>query len=168
MILICYDGSADARAAIADAGRVLSGHPAIVLTVWEPLAEVLARTAAGNALMAGINAPMAADEEAEAEAGRLAEEGAELARAAGFDASPRARPQNGMVSDTIIAQADRANATAIVMGSRGRTGLQSVMGSVSHAVVQRSDRAVMVVPSAEVVAGRRERLHHGRGGHLQL
>ena len=44
MILICYDGSADARAAIADAGRVLSGHPAIVLTVWEPLSEILART----------------------------------------------------------------------------------------------------------------------------
>lgn len=164
VILICYDGSADARAAIVDAGRVLSGHPAIVLTVWEPLTQVLARTAAGSALMAGLNTPMAADEESEAEAGRVADEGADLARAAGFDAWARVRPQAGSISDTIIAQADRVNATAIVMGSRGRTGLQSVLGSVSHAVVQRSDRAVMVVPSAEVAAGRRRRLQHGRAG----
>jgi nucleotide-binding universal stress UspA family protein len=162
VILICYDGSDDSRAAIADAGRVLAGHPAIVLTVWEPIAEVLARTAAGGALMAGMNTPMAVDEEAETEARRVAEEGAELARTAGFDASSRVCAQTATVPDTIIAQADRANATAIVMGTRGRTGLQSVMGSVSHAVVQRSDRAVMVVPSAELAAGRRERLHHGR------
>jgi nucleotide-binding universal stress UspA family protein len=162
VILICYDGSADARAAITDAGRVLAGHPAIVLTVWEPIAEVLARTAAGTALMAGLNTPMPADEEAETEAWRVAEEGAEIARAAGFDATPRVCSQSATVSDTIIAQADRANATAIVMGTRGRTGLQSVMGSVSHAVVQRADRAVMVVPSAGLAAGRRQRLHHGR------
>lgn len=164
MILICYDGSADARAAIADAGRVLAGHPAIVLTVWESVTQVLARTGAGSALMAGLSTPMAADEEAEAEAGRVADEGAELARAAGFDALSRVRAQTGSVPETIIAQADRANATAIVMGSRGRTGLQSVLGSVSHAVVQRSDRAVMVVPSGEVVAERRARLHHGQVG----
>ena len=158
MILICYDGSADARAAIADAGRVLSGHPAIVLTVWEPVTQVLARMAAGSALMAGLNTPLAADEDAAEEAGRVAEEGAELARAAGFDASARARALSGSISDTIIAQADRANAAAIVMGSRGRTGLQSVLGSVSHTVVQRSDRAVMIVPSPQVAAGRRERI----------
>jgi nucleotide-binding universal stress UspA family protein len=156
VILICYDGSADARAAIADAGRVLSGHPAVVLTVWEPITEVLVRTPAGTALMAGLSAPMPADREAETEAHRVADEGADLARAAGLDASPRVCAQSGSVADTIIAQADRANATAIIMGSRGRTGLQSLMGSVSHAVVQRSDRAVMVVPSAAVAAARQE------------
>ncbi len=163
VVLICYDGSADAKAAVAQAGRVLSGHPAVVLTVWEPLTEILARTAAGEALMAGLSAPMGADEEAEKEAARTAAEGADLARAAGFDATPRACPQSGTVSDTIIAQADRANATAIVMGSRGRTGLQALLGSVSHAVVQRAGRAVMVVPSAQVAGARREglrRAHH--------
>ena len=163
MILICYDGSADARAAIAQAGRVLAAHPAIVLTVWEPITEVLARTAAGTALIAGMSAGMPADEEAETEARRVADEGAELARAAGFDASPRICAQSGLVADTIIAQADRANATAIVMGSRGRTGMQAWLGSVSHAVVQHGDRAVMVIPSGAVVADRRGRLHHGRG-----
>jgi nucleotide-binding universal stress UspA family protein len=103
---------------------------------------------------------LAADEEAETEAQRIADEGADLARAAGLDATARRRPQCGSVSDTIIAQADRANATVIVMGTRGRTGLQSLLGGISHAVVQRADRAVMVAPSAELAARRSARLHH--------
>ena len=162
MILICYDGSADARAAIADAGPVLSGHPAIVLTVWEPLSEILARTPAGAGLMAGLGESGAADDETRQAATRTAEEGVQLARAAGFDPTARTRAQSGSISDTIIAEADVANATAIVMGSRGRTGLQSVLGSVSHAVVQGADRAVMVVPSADIAAARRERLQAHR------
>jgi hypothetical protein len=44
MILLCYDGSADARAAIEHAGELLSGQPATVLTVREPFAELIART----------------------------------------------------------------------------------------------------------------------------
>jgi len=41
------------------------------------------------------------------------------------------------------------------MGSRGLTGLKSLLlGSVSHAVIQRADRAVIVVPSTEVAASR--------------
>ena len=39
-------------------------------------------------------------------------------------------------------------ADAILMGTRGLTGLKSVvLGSVSHAVLQRADRPVVVVPS---------------------
>ena len=161
LILVCYDGSDNARAAIADAGRVLSGHPAIVLTVWEPLSEILARTPAGTALLAGLGSQEGADEESKREAQRIADQGADLARAAGLDPTPRACPQSGSVADTIIAQADRAGATAIVMGTRGRTGVQSLLGSVSHAVVQHADRAVMVAPSAELAGRRRER-HHRR------
>jgi nucleotide-binding universal stress UspA family protein len=157
VILICYDGSADAQAAIAEAGRVLAGHPATVLTVWEPLSEVFARTPAVIGLMAGLGDTADVDEETRKAAELTAGQGAELARQSGFDASPRARPQAGSVSDTILGQADAANATVIVMGTRGRTGIESLLGSVSHAVLQRADRAVMVVPSAGVAAERRER-----------
>jgi hypothetical protein len=38
MILICYDGSADAKAAIESAGELLDCQPAIVVTVWQPVA----------------------------------------------------------------------------------------------------------------------------------
>jgi hypothetical protein len=41
------------------------------------------------------------------------------------------------------------------MGSRGLTGLKSLLlGSVSHAVVQRADRTVIIVPSSEVARSR--------------
>ena len=48
---------------------------------------------------------------------------------------------------------------AILMGSRGLTGVKSMLlGSVSRAVIQHADRMVIVVPSPEVAAARaRER-----------
>src|ERR1700759_635378 len=36
MIIIGYDGSPDARAGIKQAGMLMSGDPALVLTVWGP------------------------------------------------------------------------------------------------------------------------------------
>ena len=47
MILISYDGSDDAKAAIDRAGVLFPGRQAIVLTVWEPFIDVLARSGAG-------------------------------------------------------------------------------------------------------------------------
>jgi hypothetical protein len=44
MILLCCDGSEDARAGIDHAGKLLTGQPATVLTVWEPFIDVLARS----------------------------------------------------------------------------------------------------------------------------
>lgn len=35
VILICYDGSADAQCAIERAGELLGGQPATILTVWD-------------------------------------------------------------------------------------------------------------------------------------
>lgn len=160
MILICYDGSADAKAAIADAGRVLAGHPATVLTVWPSVAELMTHTPSGVALMAGFGDSSEVDHASRRAAEEAAAEGAELAHQAGFDASARTCQQIGTVADTILAQADATNATAIVMGSRGRSGLELFfLGSVSHGVVQRADRAVLVVPSPAVAAERHERLH---------
>ena len=40
VVLLCFDGSDDAGAAIARAGEVLAARAAVVLTVWEPVAFV--------------------------------------------------------------------------------------------------------------------------------
>ena len=54
-----------------------------------------------------------------------------------------------------LSEADDAKANAIVLGTRGLTGLKSLMlGSVSHAVVQHADRPVIIVPSPEITAKR--------------
>src|SRR5215207_11741130 len=83
-ILFAYDGSRHAKAAIREAGRQLrNGRPAIVLTVWRPVAALPLATAAGLS-------SVGREDSIEHEALCLAEEGAELARSIGFDAEPLA------------------------------------------------------------------------------
>jgi hypothetical protein len=43
MVLSCYDGSADAQAAIDRAGLLMTGSGAMVLVIWETLVETLTR-----------------------------------------------------------------------------------------------------------------------------
>ena len=43
MILLCYDGSADAKAAIDRAGPLMSGSKATVLVIWETILETMTR-----------------------------------------------------------------------------------------------------------------------------
>lgn len=54
MILICYDGSADARSAVEHAAELFRDKPATVLTVWQPFAEVVARSTVGFGLVPSI------------------------------------------------------------------------------------------------------------------
>jgi hypothetical protein len=76
-------------------------------------------------------------------------EGAKLATDAGLDASPLAVVRSMTAVDTILAQAERAHASAIGWGGVG----SAFLGSVSHDVVQHADRPALVIPSPEV-AGR--------------
>ena len=80
MILICYDGSNDAKWAVEQSGELLGCQPATVLTVWQPFAEVLARAPVGFGLGFGAVDIDKADEASRQTAVALAEEGAELAR----------------------------------------------------------------------------------------
>lgn len=155
-ILIAYDGSADAQTAIETAGALFAGSPVVVLTVWEGFSEVIARAGAGLAA-----APLDFDEidQANSRAAReRAEQGCGLARTAGLEAEPRVAQQDVTVWQTILGQAEAVGADAVVMGSRGLTGVRSLLlGSVSHAVLQHADRPVVVVPGAKVAHQRAER-----------
>jgi nucleotide-binding universal stress UspA family protein len=159
MILICYDGSDDAKAAIAQAGALFAGQPATVLTVWERLTDRLSRSPAALGMVAGLGDTTEADEATRAGAEETAEEGAGLARQAGLEASARIVERGLSIADAILREADRANASAVVLGSRGLGGVGSfVLGSVSHAVVQHADRSVVVIPSPTVARRRNEEL----------
>lgn len=162
MILICYDGSADAKAAIDQTAELLGGQPATVLTVWQPFAEVIAETPLGFGFAPGVLNIEEADSASRDAAQRLAAEGAELARQAGFNAKPRETSRLQTTAHSILAEADAIGADAIVLGSRGLTGLKSLLlGSVSHAVLQRADRTVIVVPSPAVADSRKPRRAQG-------
>ena len=150
MILIGYDGSPDAKNAIDRAGELLGDGPVMVLTVWQPIAQTLAASPVGRGPMAGLGSMEDTDDALRRAADHRAEEGAELARARGLDSRSGTCAQERSTAATILNQARTLNASAIVVGSRGLSGLKSLLlGSVSHAVIQLADRPVLVVPSPD-------------------
>jgi nucleotide-binding universal stress UspA family protein len=161
MILASYDGSQDAQAAIDRAAQLMPGAEVTVLTVWEPFQHALSRTG-GMGMGMGTSYPDGGEIDAatEAAASAMATEGADRATAAGLVAEPRIAVRENDVAGAILAVADELDANAIVLGTRGLTGLRSMLlGSVSDAVLQHADRTVIVVPSPSVVEERREWVH---------
>jgi nucleotide-binding universal stress UspA family protein len=151
MILVAYDGSADAQAAIDRVAELMPGAEVTVLSVWEPFADALARSGAMG-LGVGMAGRYAESDDLDASiaaaALATAAEGAQRATAAGLVAHPRSAARDGGIATTIIATADDVEADLIATGTRGLGGVKSfLLGSVSHAVVQHADRAVLVVPS---------------------
>ena len=138
-ILITFDGSDCAKAAIEEAGRQLrDDRGAIVLTVWEPLDAV----PFWGAPMATV--PTEITEEVVARAEQVAAEGVALAAAAGFDATPRAE-LGAPVWARIVETADEVGASVIVLGSHGRSSVgYAVMGSVATAVAHHANAPVLI------------------------
>ena len=153
MILIAYDGSADAQTAIERAGELFKGETATVLTVWERFIDVVTRTGAGMPI--GEVDYERLDRTADEQARLRAQEGAEHAEQAGLRAQTRVRPREVSIAAAILAEADELGAAAIVVGTRGLTGLKSLwLGSVSQAVIQHAHVPVLVVPTPETAAER--------------
>jgi nucleotide-binding universal stress UspA family protein len=148
-ILIAYDGSQSADAAIAFAAKLFDHDhaDAVVLSVWEPLTVQALR-----AMRFGGSAPPIpvdvdeVDDNAEAQARRLAEHGARLAGEAGLEARALWAADERRIADTIVESADELDADLIVMGERGLAGLAAFFGSVSNHVLQHASRPVLVVP----------------------
>ncbi len=164
--LLCYDGSDYARRAIEQAGAVLDGGPAVVLTVWESIGPPALRHPIPAVAEFGRefreetskDVVEALDAETAAWARATAAEGAELARGSGFDARPVAHRALGRPAERIEATvwqavidiADQEDAAVIVLGSRGRSGLKAaLLGSVSYGVVHNAGRPVLTVPPAD-------------------
>jgi nucleotide-binding universal stress UspA family protein len=142
-VLFAYDGSDLAKLAIEEAARQLGrGRDALVLTVWQPF-DV------GFVPAGGIRFDAAQISEVREAAERTAAEGASLAESAGF----RARSAAGEATPTwkgIVKLAHEHDASLIVVGSHGRTGLASVLiGSVAEAVAAHSRRSVLIVHRPE-------------------
>ena len=137
-ILIAYDGSEYAKEAIKQAGEQLrDGRRAIVLTVWQPYSAM-------GFVGAPAVVPVELEQNVEREARRVAEEGARLARRAGFDAEPLVA-QGDPVWQRIVESAEEHDADILVMGSHGRTGISRLLlGSVASAAANHTDRLVLI------------------------
>jgi len=145
-LLLCYDGSEPAKHAIERAAGLLGTRHAVVLTVWQPTAVLgsFAWAGATESMLNYVELDRAATELAE----RIASEGAGVAQNAGMRAEPLAVKATGPVWKTILEVAAGHDVSTIVIGSRGLTGLRSMLlGSVSTAVVHHADRPTLVIHS---------------------
>ena len=145
-VLLCYDGSPDAAEAIRHAAGLTGGGPAVVLYVWLPPSALLlaGKTVADEHPLAPAITEF--DSATRGEAERVAAEGAEIAREAGFDASPLAERAGRGVWRAIVKVADEQDARAVVVGSHGHSAASAMLGSVSHGVVNHCRRPVLVAP----------------------
>ena len=72
--------------------------------------------------------------------------GVRIAKEAGLKAEPVPVKATGTVWRTLIEIADSCDAATIVVGSRGLTGVRSMlMGSVSNGVIHHAGRPTLVV-----------------------
>jgi nucleotide-binding universal stress UspA family protein len=148
--LIAYDGSEDAAAAVERAAALLRERRALVVCVWQSLSALLLHTDVEGLTGSMREAAEELDAEDARDARRIAEEGAELARAAGFHAEPLALRGRPKPWQTLLEEAERVDAAVIVSGRRGRGGLGSgLLGSVSSGLLHHGRRPLLVVPPLE-------------------
>lgn len=138
-VLFAYDGSDLAGLAIAEAARHLEpGRDAVVLTVWRPFGV-------GFVPADEVKFDAAASDQVGRAAEETAAQGASMAQAAGFHARSLAIKE-ATTWKGIASVADDLDASPIVLGSHGKSGLAGVfLGSVAAAVAAHSGRTVLIV-----------------------
>lgn len=153
-VVVAFDGSDEARAAVREAAVLFGGRELVVVTAWEPgltLAWQTMPDATGVTYLPPSAQEVETVDRIEREhAVTVAEAGVRLAAEHGARARPRAVPEELDVAESVEAVAADEDAAAIVVGSRGlgtvRAGL---LGSTSKQLLQHARRPVVVVrPSA--------------------
>jgi len=147
-VLLGYDGSPSSATAITVAGQLLAPRKAVICHVWSGLSRAMLH--AEPAALPGVLRDAAQElDDADATAGaQVAADGAERARAAGFDATPLPEREHGKTWRTLLEAGDRSDASVIAVGAHGLSGIgRAVLGSVSTALVHHSSIPVLVVPA---------------------
>lgn len=153
-VIVAFDGSAEARAAVLAAAGLFRDRPLLIVSVWEPGLAMAAQTYP-DAL--GITYPAPSAEEVATvdrlqreHAAATAEAGAQLARGLGATAEALPVPDSADVAETVAATAEQRDAAAVVVGSRGLGGVKSkLLGSTSRRLLHDSRRPLLVVRAPE-------------------
>ena len=154
-LLIAFDGSAAAEAAVRAAAALFPGARATVLTIHEPAFGAATAYRAGGGLMSPeLVEQNVTDLERElvAEAEAAAAEGAELAVAMGLAAESAVARGARQPWEPILSAAADGDADVVVCGSRGRGAVaRSVLGSTSSSLLHHAQRAVLIAPEVETL-----------------
>jgi nucleotide-binding universal stress UspA family protein len=147
VVLVGYDGSREASAAIAVGARLLPDVAVRVVNVWAPPGadQALRRRITRRARTVDELSALI-EQECAAAAEDVAADGAALARAAGWRAEPAAHRGYGDAGAVLARLAGEVPATVLVVGSRGLGGAAALLGSVSDLAVHHSPAPVLVVP----------------------
>ena len=153
-VVIAFDGSDAARHAIAGAAKVIGSCHTVVVTVWEEglayAGPVMPAEGMMTTPMIDPSVALEVDRSVHARADRVAHEGTGLAQSLGLDAEPLAVPDDGTIAGTIMTVARQQEAVAIVVGSRGLSGIRARLeGSTSKALLKHSPCPVLVVHEPE-------------------
>jgi nucleotide-binding universal stress UspA family protein len=150
-VLVGYDASELAKAAVRHAADLFPERPAMLVTVWEPGLATMSLTPIYDVSMSGMLPPdpevtEAVDRAQREHASRVAAEGAELARSLGLAAEAHAVPDELDVAETLIALARERTAAVVVVGSQGMSWRRSrLLGGVSRKLIEQCDRPVLVI-----------------------
>lgn len=146
--IVGYDGSDHAREAIRAAARLLAHRQVEVDTVWSPYTGAAGVEPMGVSVAVMTRAAEQINSGQKTTAVATAQEGARLAAAEGLDATPEAVQAAGRVWRTLTERGSSRDAKALVVGSRGRSGVASaLLGSVSTGIAHHSPAPLLVVPA---------------------
>ena len=150
-VVVAYDGSAEAKAAVREAATLFATRRLVVASVWEPglaMAMAMAPTdPTGIGYVPPTGEAVAAVDRAQRDhATEVADEGVGIARELGANADAYPVPDERDVAMTLAELAGELDACAIVVGSRGLGAVKSkLLGSTSAELLRRAGRPVLVV-----------------------
>ena len=145
-IVLGYDGSEHSREAIQRAASLLRPTRMEVVNVWRSIQPEAGAALIGASRGMASEAARRLDAERSARSAVLAGEGVELAHGLGLVASRVSLRSTTTIWRAICELAIERHAAAVVVGSRGLSGLGgALLGSVSSGVLHHADRPVLVV-----------------------
>ncbi len=153
-VIVSFDGSAPAEAALRVAVRELPGRHLVVVSVWEPGFTTAMLTPTD---LSGVTYAMPRPEEVATvdrlqrdHAKAVADAGVALATQLGATAEPMSARDDDNVARTIVAAAERYDAALIVVGSRGLGAVKArLLGSTTRRLLHDSRCPVLVVRDGE-------------------
>jgi nucleotide-binding universal stress UspA family protein len=145
-VVIGYDGSSHATAALTYAAGLVPGAPALVVTVWKSVSDVIASSVLAQP--AEIASPEEIDKRQRRAAEETARDGARLAAEAGLRAEPLTVHATDAIWEALAAVAHERDARLIVCGERRRKGAEPVgFSRVPLSLLLHGSGPLLVVPS---------------------
>lgn len=154
--VVAFDGSGPAGAALRAAAALFTGRRLLVVSVWEQGLAYALNPMTDIAGVAYVPPPpeevIRIDRSQRDHAVSVAEAGATAARELGATAEAHAVGDDVDIAATIVGVADQHDACAIVIGSRGLGRVKRLFGSTSRALLEQSERPVLVVRAPDAPA----------------